>query len=153
MLLKQAFCLFIFLIFLSCGQNSNNSNSTEIKSNSKVDSLYKLVVAKHDEVMPKTADISKLSNVLRRKLEIEKDSVSKEKILDLIQGLQSGNDAMFDWMAEFKNLHLNKDFYEQKSEKELLNYLNEEEIKIDRVAKLMLEGIGNAETYIKENKN
>jgi hypothetical protein len=146
----KAFYLIFFLLLFSCSQSSNNSNSVDTKLNPKVDSLYKLVVAKHDEVMPKDKDIVKLINILRQKLEIEKDNSTKEKILNLLQFLQSGHDAMFDWMGAFKNLHLDQKFYENKSEKELLDYLSEEEAKIDRVAKLMLEGIDNAELFLKE---
>jgi hypothetical protein len=69
-----------------------------------------------------------------------------------LAGLQSANDAMFDWMGEFKGLHNNKEYYEKTDEKELSNYLKSEEIKIERVAKLMLESIGYAELFLKESK-
>jgi hypothetical protein len=151
MQLFKAFSILFYLVLFSCSQSSNNSNSEDIKLNPKVDSLYKLVVAKHDEVMPKDKDIMKLLKTLRQILETEKDSAKKEKILNLLQVLQSGHDAMFDWMRDFKNLHLDKKFYENKSEKELLDYLSAEEINIDRVAKLMLEGIGEAELFLKNN--
>jgi hypothetical protein len=151
MQLFKAFSILFYLVLFSCSQSSNNSNSEDIKLNTKVDSLYKLVVAKHDEVMPKDKDIMKLLKTLRQILETEKDSAKKEKILNLLQVLQSGHDAMFDWMRDFKNLHLDNKFYENKSEKELLDYLSAEEINIDRVAKLMLEGIGEAELFLKNN--
>ena len=151
MQLFKAFSILFYLVLFSCSQSSNNSNSEDIKLNPKVDSLYILVVAKHDEVMPKDKDIMKLLKTLRQILETEKDSAKKEKILNLLQVLQSGHDAMFDWMRDFKNLHLDNKFYENKSEKELLDYLSAEEINIDRVAKLMLEGIGEAELFLKNN--
>ena len=151
MQLFKAFSILFYLVLFSCSQSSNNSNSEDIKLNPKVDSLYKLVVAKHDEVMPKDKDIMKLLKTLRQILETEKDSAKKEKILNLLQVLQSGHDAMFDWMRDFKNLHLDNKFYENKTEKELLDYLSAEEINIDRVAKLMLEGIGEAELFLKNN--
>jgi hypothetical protein len=151
MQLFKALSILFYLVLFSCSQSSNNSNSEDIKLNPKVDSLYKLVVAKHDEVMPKDKDIMKLLKTLRQILETEKDSAKKEKILNLLQVLQSGHDAMFDWMRDFKNLHLDNKFYENKSEKELLDYLSAEEINIDRVAKLMLEGIGEAELFLKNN--
>jgi hypothetical protein len=151
MQLFKAFSILFYLVLFSCSQSSNNSNSEDIKLNPKVDSLYILVVAKHDEVMPKDKDIMKLLKTLRQILETEKDSAKKEKILNLLQVLQSGHDAMFDWMRDFKNLHLDNKFYENKSEKELLDYLSAEEINIDRVAKLMLEGIEEAELFLKNN--
>ena len=149
MQLYKAFSLLFCLVLFSCNQSTNNSNSADIKLNPKVDSLYKLVVAKHDEVMPKDKDIMKLLKTLRQMLETEKDISRKEKILNLVQVLQSGHNAMFDWMRDFKNLHLDQKFYENKSEKELLDYLSAEEVNIERVAKLMLEGIGDAELFLK----
>jgi hypothetical protein len=144
----------LFLWVLSSCSTKQTSKNEGIKYTS-VDSLYTLVVAKHDEVMPKTADISKLSRILRSDLEnLGEDKAStekKERILELLSALQSGHDAMFDWMGEFKGAHTNKEFYEKSKENELLTYLKEEELKIERVAKLMLESIGNAEVYLQNN--
>jgi hypothetical protein len=148
----SSFLVLTFLIFFSCQNSKENQPDSQAKIDPKIDSLYKLVVAKHDEVMPKTSDISKLTQQLRKRLEIEKSETEKEKILNLLAGLQSANDAMFDWMGEFKGLHNNKEYYEKTDEKELSNYLKSEEIKIERVAKLMLESIGYAELFLKESK-
>jgi hypothetical protein len=149
--LKALFFL-IFLVLISCNENSKEA-SKEQTNHPKVDSLYKLVVAKHDEVMPKTADISKLTKILREKLSIAKKEIDKEKILNMLQKLQSAHDSMFDWMGEFKGMHTNMDFYKSKSEQELLKYLKDEEVKIEGVAKLMLESIANSELYLKDIKN
>ncbi len=108
-------------------------------------------MAKHDEVMPKTADIMKLTKILRQKLEIEKDNVAKEKILNHLRELETSNDGMMEWMHEFKNEHLDKEFYEKKSSEEVLDYLKKEENSIEQVAKLMLESIKNAELYLSKN--
>jgi hypothetical protein len=147
----------LFLIFTlalcSCAEKSKTVEK-ELKLSPAVESLYKLVVAKHDEVMPKISDISKLSTLLRSDMENmgdDKESKErKEKILELLTALQSAHDAMFDWMGEFKSTITNADFYKKSKEKELLEYLKSEEIKIDRVAKVMLESIGNAEVFIKK---
>ena len=148
----SSFLALTFLIFFSCQNSKEKQPGSQALTDPKIDSLYKLVVAKHDEVMPKTSDISKLTQQLRKRLEIEKSEPEKEKILNLLAGLQSANDAMFDWMGEFKGLHNNKEYYEKTDGKELSNYLKSEEIKIERVAKLMLESIGYAELFLKESK-
>lgn len=155
MTLHYSLFLFLTLIILSCkGGNDNNTNDNSSLSGS-VDSLYKLVVAKHDEVMPKTADISKLSRILRSDMENmgedQTEKIKKETILGHLSALQQGHDAMFDWMGDFKGIHTNEEFYKKNKDQVLLEYLKEEEIKIDRVAKLMLESIGNAEIFLKEN--
>ncbi len=150
----RAFLILIFFSMLgSCGE-PQSKNEAEPKLSPSVDSLYKLVVAKHDEVMPKISDISKLTNKLRSLMEKLGDDKaakeSKEKILDLLTALQSAHDAMFDWMGEFKGMTTNVEFYEKGVEKDLISYLKEEEVKIDRVAKVMLESIGNAEVFLKK---
>jgi hypothetical protein len=147
----------LFLIFTtalcSCAEKSKTVGK-ELNLSPAVESLYKLVVAKHDEVMPKISDISKLSTLLRSDLEnMGEDKGSKEKkekTLELLTALQSAHDAMFDWMGEFKSTLTSADFYKKNNEKELLEYLKSEEVKIDRVAKVMLESIGNAEVFIKK---
>ena len=154
--MKKVLFLFTFIIVLfSCNnENANHENKSRILS-PKVDSLYTLVVAKHDEVMHKTSDISKLSRILRTDMENmgnDKNSEKKkERIIQILTSLQAAHDAMFDWMGEFKGITTNEEYYKKTKDEELLKYLHEEEIKIDRVAKIMLESIGNAELYLKEN--
>jgi hypothetical protein len=146
------FLALIFLTLFSCQNSKENKQASEAKVDPKIDSLYKLVVAKHDEVMPKTADISKLTQQLRKQLEGIKSETEKEKVLNLLAGLQSANDAMFDWMGEFKGMHNNMEYYEKTKEEELMSYLKSEEVKIERVAKIMLESIGYAQLFLNESK-
>lgn len=150
---KNIFLVLLLALFAACSGQSNKKVG-EVELSSSVDSLYKLVVAKHDEVMPKIKDIENLKQSLRDDLENmgtdEADKAKREEVLDMLSALQNGYDAMFGWMNDFKNPHLQADFYKKSSEKELLTYLKEEETKIDRVAKIMLESIGNAELFLKK---
>ncbi len=149
-------CLLNFVIgflLLSCTPNNSKEIKTEPqKQKTAVDSLYELVVEKHDIVMPKISDMEALRNRLNKKLEeLPKEKATllqREEILATLSLLKKGHDAMFDWMNQFKNLHLDAEFYKKSSTEELLTYLKEEEKKIEEVARLMLEGIDKANSLL-----
>ena len=149
----RIFYLFIILCFFSCSNNQNKNNESS-SGDKEIDSLYNVVVAKHDEVMPKITNIKNYQMILRADLEnIDNPNDIKEKkevILKLVNKLQKGDDAMFDWMNNFKNKHLNAEFYAKTKKDQIIKYLKEEEDKIDGVAMLMLEGIGEAEIFLKK---
>ena len=108
---------------------------------------------KHDEVMPKISDIRLLQKQLREELEkdsIASDSLKKENILELLSKLKKADDAMFDWMNEFKNPHLNQEFYLKSKDEELLDYLKSEDKKIEVVANQMLESIQLSKNLLKK---
>lgn len=145
------FGILIFMSFLSCGTSPDNSITKKSNTNPAIDSIYKIVMIKHDEVMPKDSEIVKLISILRQKLDDEKNELKRAQILGLIQELQSSHDAMMVWMQEFKNEHLDNEFYEKNSAAEITSYLKNEEKKIEQVAVLMLESIKNTELYLNEN--
>jgi hypothetical protein len=149
----RIFYLFIILCFFSCSNNQNKNNESS-SGDKEIDSLYNVVMAKHDEVMPKITNIKNYQMILRADLENAdnpKDiKEKKEVILKLVNKLQKGDDAMFDWMNNFKNKHLNAEFYTKTKKDQIIKYLKEEEDKIDAVAMLMLEGIGEAEIFLKK---
>jgi hypothetical protein len=117
-----------------------------------IDKRYEEVVAQHDVVMPKISDMEVLQEKLRKKMKSLEpaDSSQKEEILSLLSLLKKGHDGMFDWMNEFKNKHLDKEFYEKTPEAELRAYLDEEERKIIAVGETMLEGIKKSEAYLNQ---
>jgi hypothetical protein len=145
---------FLLLLFLICGCNNKSVKTAEKDFDKDVEALYIIVMAKHDEVMPKIKNIRNLQLILRVDLENNSDesksSEKKEYVFKLISKLQKGDDAMFEWMTNFKNKHLNSEFYANSKKEIILKYLKEEESKIDNVAMLMLESINEAEVYLKK---
>lgn len=145
---------FLIIIGLSACNTASEAKKTTAPVKTPVDSLYELVVAKHDTVMPKISNMEALQQKLRKQLEALPNAKSstfrKDSILQLLTGLQKGHDAMFDWMGDFKNTHLHEDFYKNTPEAELMLYLKNEEAKIETVARLMLESMEKSEAFLKE---
>lgn len=140
-----------FYLFLSC-TNSDNQD-TQTKRNAEIENAYKEVMRKHDEVMPKISDIRLLQKQLREEMEkdsIVRDSLKKENILELLSKLKKADDAMFDWMNDFKNPHLHQEFYLKSKDEELLIYLKSEDKKIEEVANQMLESIQLSKNLLKK---
>lgn len=142
--------LFLIPILFSC--QTEKSTENDRSKETSIDKRYEEVVAQHDVVMPKISNMEVLQEKLRKKMKALPENAEQEKkeILDLLSLLKKGHDGMFDWMNNFKNKHLDKEFYENSSEAELRAYLNEEERKIKEVGETMLEGIKQSEEYLNQ---
>jgi len=145
--------LFLSMLLLAACQTTPPSPSTATGLSQKMDSLYTLVVAKHDSIMPKIGNIEAYQFQLRKLTATDSLSIEEKKAALLILAqLKKGHEAMFDWMNAFKNPHLNEDFYAQSSEKELWSYLQTEEDKIEEVTKLMQNSMQQAQNFLEERK-
>ncbi|WCL80589.1 hypothetical protein PPO43_11480 [Saprospira sp. CCB-QB6] len=145
--------LFLCLLLFAACQNSAPTPSTTTGLSPQMDSLYSLVVAKHDSIMPKIGDIEAYQFQLRKLTTADSLSTEEKKsALLILAQLKKGHEAMFDWMNAFKNPHLNEDFYTQSSEKELWSYLQTEEDKIEEVTRLMQNSMQEAKNFLEERK-
>jgi flagellin-specific chaperone FliS len=113
-------------------------------SDSSKNPLYDEVMKIHDDVMPKVADISKLSRQLKKERKEIADSIKLEIYDTNIQRLTKAEEAMYDWMRAFK---LPED------EAKVEAYLREEKVKIQEVSDMMLSSIDEAKKLIDEPKN
>ena len=150
------FIVMIVFFLLACGSQNPKPDGAEKETgllNRANDSLYQLVVNKHDEVMPKDGDIEGAIAQLRNDLkEIpENQTENRQKILDLLSQLKEAHDEMWVWMNAFKNTDLDTEFYEKMDEAERTSYLKEEERVIEGVAVMMLNGLDSFDLY-KETK-
>ena len=107
-------------IFVSC-ENEN-----------KVENKRKEVFAIHDEIMPEMGNLMKLKRETKAKIHLL-DSLGIDAKVDelntIIQKLDEADEAMMEWMRNFK------DPTEKTSETEALDYLEEELKKIKEVKK------------------
>tara|TARA_R110001592_G_scaffold45430_2_gene145171 strand:- start:9053 stop:9502 length:450 start_codon:yes stop_codon:yes gene_type:complete len=107
-------------IFVSC-ENEN-----------KVENKRKEVFAIHDEIMPEMGNLMKLKRETKAKIHLL-DSLGIDAKVDelntIIQRLDEADEAMMEWMRNFK------DPTEETSETEALDYLEEELKKIKEVKK------------------
>ena len=111
------------------------------------------VMKVHDEVMPKMADMNKISRSLKPYLEegaLEDKSLMEEVNL-AIKNLETADDAMMDWMADISPL---EELREEKSHEEIMAYLGEEATKIAKVKEDMLSSISSGQEVLdKLNSN
>ncbi len=128
------------LVFFSCNSTTTTQSENEL---SKVELLAAEVIGIHDEVMPKMETI----NDLRVKLEKRKEGKLKTAMLEAIDKslnkLEAADDAMMSWMRAYKMPSKN----DERSEEELIKYLESEKKRITEVKNLMLSSIADGENW------
>lgn len=99
-------------------------------------------MAIHDEVMPRMSDIHRLKKRLSKVDTAQLTDMSPNILLDHSLKLEKADNAMMDWMANFKKPK--KDMPEDIA----IAYLYEEKKAITAVRDLMLESIKEAEALL-----
>ena len=117
------------LVVISCGEKS--------------DPIFEEVMAIHDEVMPETGYMHQLKKKLEAQRNEGADSFAIIEIQDGINALIEADDAMFDWMREFRPP-------EEKQAREA--YLLNEKRRIKEVSDKMKNSIANAEKILSIEK-
>lgn len=91
------------------------------------------VMAVHDEVMPKTAELNRLATQLRSKIATldSTQQESKNTMMDAILAIERADEGMMNWMAEVQDPEILHG--ENKTHEEIMRYLNEEKNKVNVV--------------------
>lgn len=132
----------LFLIMLSfvlaCGNNGQEQTEQQ--------QAWDAVMAVHDEVMPKMADVNRLTTQLRAKAaaldsnqtttkDVYYNAVQslerKEVYFSAIQSLERADEGMMTWMAAVRAPEVLRG--ERKSHAEIMQYLKEEQNKVNQV--------------------
>jgi uncharacterized protein YoxC len=121
--------------------------SCDEKKKETKDVLYDQVMEVHDEIMPKMGDIMKYKKQLKIKMEElaadpEMNAEKIEKVKQAITELDNSHEDMMAWMREF-----NPDFEGMVTE-EVMQYLNEQKVKIEQVGKETYAALNSAEELI-----
>ena len=93
--------------------------------------LYMEVMAVHDSIMPKMSDI----HDLKKELKAFAESPSKDQVMSAIGDLDKADEAMMEWMANFKT---------PEDKAQLESYLNNQKTEINQVAAQMYSAIEQA---------
>lgn len=131
--------LLVVLISLGLGTTACNRQAEE--NNQKQTILWYEMMEIHDEVMPKTSEINRLSRNLKGMKE-EVPEIYESQYNLALQNLEIAEEGMMTWMSELKPLDQLRKATEHG---DIMNYLTEEKGKITEVKKNMLSSIGNAE--------
>ena len=135
---KNTFALIIcafFTLFMSC-KDENKESESKINQD---------IMAVHDDVMPKRAEV----NRLKRKLSLYKDDVPednaemKDSLINAILLLSKMEDNMNDWMGNYK--YPNPDA----THEELLKYLSGQRDTVKQLSNDIYLSIGIANGFLK----
>jgi len=127
------------LFILSCNLNQKKGETEYV-----LKKLHSEVMDIHDEVMPKMSSINKLERELKSRLE-DPEVNKKDSIQQLIYQLDEADDAMMNWMSEFKTPD-----YEDFEAAEQVYIL--EKSKINAVKSKMNSTISKAQLFLNNNE-
>lgn len=130
---------FIFYTSQGCFSGNQLNHGQQV-----IDSLYRIVMAIHDEVMPRMGHIVALQDSLKQIVQLD-SILQKENDFprQLMDNLSSAEEAMWVWMNNLKQINTLSD-----SVNPILYYTQQID-SITSVKQKMLESIGNAESFIK----
>jgi len=125
-----SFTLILSTAFLvtSCGEPAPDPNIAIQEAE------FAKVMAGHDEVMPKTGQLSKLSRQMKKYMteNPDLDAATKGTVSNMISQLMTAEEMMFAWMANIKQL---KELRIDKSHEEIMTYLKKENATMENVKK------------------
>jgi len=139
-------CLFVLVGLYACSLDSQDESSPRSEQQAEQDTLYKQMMAIHDEVMPEMDRIFRLQRLLMESVDslelIKKNKELLQKINDCKQAkgeLLQAEEAMMDWMRS-------NDFeFENMTQQEIICLLQTEKDNIIVVKEKMLNSIQKAE--------
>jgi len=140
--MKNIFFLVITILSFSCG-----SGSTATPEQKQESEKWKAVMANHDVVMPMMGTTNKVRKGLKAVLKKSEglEATTTTKVNGLIDALNKADDSMMDWMQGYKKLG---ELQKTKSHEEILQYLDTEESKINKVKELMESSIENGKAFL-----
>lgn len=135
------FTTLFLAMMVSCKQDKKIGESAEADQ-------MKMVMAIHDEVMPKMSEIGSLANQLKKRIDSNEGGASEEKA---IENLKEAHKSMMDWMQSFGDRFDSDEIMDGKelspTKKE---WLNEEEEKVKIVKEKINSSIANAKALLGE---
>lgn len=144
--MKNIFFLLVTILCFSCGGGS--SSTPEQKQESE---KWDAVMANHDVVMPMMGTTNKVRKGLKAILKNSDglEATTATKVNALIDALNKADDSMMDWMQGYKKLGV---LQKTKSHEEIMQYLNTEESKINKVKELMESSIEKGNAFLASMK-
>ena len=127
----------IFALLASCNLNQASNSEEEYV----LKKLHNEVMDVHDGVMPRMSEIGRLKRKLKDYLNEDEPHVKTDSIQQLIYQLDEADEAMMNWMGEFKkpdysNFDAAKSMYEQ------------EKVKIANVQDKMISTIDKVQSFL-----
>jgi len=155
---KNILILLTFVFLFACGNNETtdtpNTTTEQTEESFQLSQeaaiLYDTVGAKHDTAMLLMNDIKRVQSQLRKTIDGSRLKAVEERCLEKLTLLRNADKAMMDWMANFKSVEMEEETYMAMSEEAIMDYLKEEEHKIEVIHQQMLTAIQEGEQLAAE---
>ena len=134
--MKSLVVIISFLLVVSCDN----------KIEKEIESLNKVLMKGHDEVMPKSMNIAEVKKELIASVENAPDSI-KNAALELSTQLQKAEDDMYTWMDNY-----GKAMNDVKDKNEKLELYKGLQTEIEKIKALTDESIEKAKTFTTKQK-
>lgn len=149
------FFLFIAITLVACqndkkdkgGHGNNNRYGDKQKQEEQQIAKWDEMMAIHDEVMPKMADMNRTVRALRPFLEegALPDKNLKEQVNRAINQIEAADEAMMDWMGEVETL---EDLRTDKDHEAIMVYIRDQTEAISKVKADMLSSLANGKQLL-----
>ncbi|MCB9081990.1 MAG: hypothetical protein H6555_09800 [Lewinellaceae bacterium] len=125
------------LVFASC-------SNTEKVQESAQDQLRDQVMAIHDEVMPKIADINRATLEFKKAIAVDStlEDTLRERVAKSILQLEAADEGMMSWMSTFRQP---ASLRETQSHEAIMAYLQEQLTAVKEVEENMLQSLKEAD--------
>jgi uncharacterized protein YukE len=130
---------------IGCGDSNKDSGSASPVE--QQEAAWAKMMEVHDAVMPKMAEMNRVSRELKALAEGLEDKTQLELINNAVENLEAASEGMMVWMGELQQL---KKLREEKSHEEIMDYLNAETEEITQVQEDMLSSLEQGQTLLKE---
>lgn len=140
--------LFILMTVLAgaCQPNSTTDNHATAKKGADtnpVADLEEQVMAVHDSVMPKLSDVMRLKKAVSAKVAQTSGEAAKEQGMAINRQLDEADKAMMGWMYQY-----NGDTLGKLDQAKAVEYLKDQQAKVNAVRNQMQKSIAEAEKYL-----
>ncbi|AQG79806.1 hypothetical protein [Spirosoma montaniterrae] len=119
--------------------HEQHAHDSESATTTPVAKLEQQIMATHDSVMPLMSDLMKLKKEMLTKADAATDPMAKERYMTLSRQLGDADKAMMDWMHQY-----NGDTLAKLDEAKAIDYLKDEQRKVNSVRDQMRQSIANA---------
>ena len=144
------FALLLSGLAASCGDGASSQAEEQNESENPKQAeqaAWDEMMEVHDEVMPKMADMNRVSRALKGMAEATGDKTAQERINQTVKALESNSEKMMVWMGELQKL---SELRENKSHEEVISYLKSEKEEIDKVGEEMMKSLEEGEKLLAE---
>ena len=142
--MKDFFILFLITILVSsCGAGSRETSEQQLQGEK-----WDEVMANHDVVMPMMGTTHKVRKALKA-YQSSKGTLEQAEataVAKMLADLDKADESMMDWMQNYQKLGK---LQSSKSHAEIMKYLENEELRINKVKELMESSIAAGQAFLK----